>query len=878
MDAIRSLNAALSGRYRIERELGRGGMATVYLAFDTRHDRRVAVKVLHPELAAALGGERFLAEIKTTANLQHPHILPLHDSGEADGLLFYVMPFIDGESLRDRLTRERQLPIDDALRIAREVADALGYAHANGVIHRDIKPENILLQGGHALVADFGIALAVQHAGGARMTQTGLSLGTPQYMSPEQAMGEKSIDARADLYALGAVTYEMLSGEPPFTGPTVQSIVAKVINDVPRPLDELRKSVPPHVADAVARALEKLPADRIGSAKEFAAALAGDRPVHVTTSRKPRVASRIPTNTALTVGLATIAAAAIGWALFGNRTGTPSASVIPARFSLAASVSAGGFGNSIAVSADGSKIAYTSRDPGSTRIVIMLRRLEDDSSVVIPGTGRGINPFFSPNGESLGFTLEGRVMRVDFGGGGARSIAKFDAPVVTGAWGTRGTIAVSVRGKGIYVVPEHGGAPRLINPGDSAIHSHVSWLPDGERLLVSSARDDAGGEIDALIMSAETGEVLARPLRGLPIQYVEPGIITYVPREGGLMSVRVDPRSLELKSAPTPVVASAISLIAYFGRSRRLAISPSGTVVFAGAVSSERELVTVTANGSAQVLPLGRRAFRGPRFSPDGKQIAVDVEPGGDLLGDVWIYDRAATTFSRVTFEGTSVFPEWSPDGKSIVYSASDSGLGRNLYRVPIDRSAPPKRIASGAWPMLEGVLTSNGALFYRENSEVTGRDIFMVPANGKPEPFATTAAMERSATPSADGRFVLYVSDESGSDEVYVRRLEGGGRAQVSMSGGVEPRWAPGGREVFYWNADTLFAVSVEGPGGLAVGARRRVLAGEYEREPFHSNYDVAPDGKTFVMIRGASDRETETITVLMNWLSPNRAKSETP
>ena len=269
MTATTQLNEALADRYRIERQLGSGGMATVYLALDLKHGRSVAVKVLHPDLAAALGGDRFLAEIKTTAALQHPHILPLHDSGDADGFLYYVMPFVDGESLRDRLTRERQLPIDDALRIAREVADALGYAHERGVIHRDIKPENILLQGGHALVADFGIALAVQQAGGSRMTQTGLSLGTPQYMSPEQAMGEKTIDKRSDLYALGAVTYEMLAGEPPFSGPTVQAIVAKVLTDTARPLNELRKSVPDHVSDAVAHALEKLPADRIGSASAF---------------------------------------------------------------------------------------------------------------------------------------------------------------------------------------------------------------------------------------------------------------------------------------------------------------------------------------------------------------------------------------------------------------------------------------------------------------------------------------------------------------------------------------------------------------------------------------------------------------------------------
>src|SRR5687767_4931028 len=251
-------------------------MATVYLAHDLKHERDVAIKVLHPDLGAALGAERFLSEIRTTARLQHPHILPLLDSGEADGLLYYVMPLVTGETLRARLGRERQLPVDAAVAIAREVADALGYAHGLGVVHRDIKQENILLQGGHALVADFGIALAVQTAAGARMTQTGLSLGTPQYMSPEQAMGERSVDARSDLYALGAVTYEMLTGEPPFTGPTVQAIVARLLADEPRLLSSLRRSVPPNVDNAVMRALEKLPADRVATAREFAAALDAD--------------------------------------------------------------------------------------------------------------------------------------------------------------------------------------------------------------------------------------------------------------------------------------------------------------------------------------------------------------------------------------------------------------------------------------------------------------------------------------------------------------------------------------------------------------------------------------------------------------------------
>jgi len=253
--SARPIEAALSGRYRIERELGAGGMATVYLAHDPRHDRPVAIKVLNRDLGATLGSERFLAEIRTTARLQHPHILPLLDSGEADGLLFYVMPVVTGESLRGRLERERQLPVADAVRIAREVASALDYAHRHGVVHRDIKPENILLQDGQALVADFGIALAVQQAGGERLTQTGLSLGTPQYMSPEQAMGERTIDARSDIYALGAVAYEMLAGEPPFTGPTVQAIVARLVSEQPRALTVQRRSIPDHVETAVLRAL-----------------------------------------------------------------------------------------------------------------------------------------------------------------------------------------------------------------------------------------------------------------------------------------------------------------------------------------------------------------------------------------------------------------------------------------------------------------------------------------------------------------------------------------------------------------------------------------------------------------------------------------------
>ena len=267
------LSTALSERYKIERELGQGGMATVYLAEDLKHRRKVAIKVLRPELAAVIGAERFVREIQTIAALQHPHILGLIDSGELNGTAYYVMPFIEGESLRDRITREKQLSIADSVRIATEVASALDYAHRHGVIHRDIKPENILMHDGQALVADFGIALAVSSAGGSRMTETGMSLGTPHYMSPEQAMGERTITARSDIYALGCVTYEMLTGDPPFTGSTAQAIVAKMMTEKPIAPSRVRDTVPAAVEDAVLTALAKLPADRFTSAAEFASAL-----------------------------------------------------------------------------------------------------------------------------------------------------------------------------------------------------------------------------------------------------------------------------------------------------------------------------------------------------------------------------------------------------------------------------------------------------------------------------------------------------------------------------------------------------------------------------------------------------------------------------
>src|SRR6266550_250821 len=308
-DPLARLQAALAGRYTIERELGRGGMATVYLAQDRKHHRQVAIKVLEPDLAAALGPERFLREIYTAARLNHPHIVPLHDSGEAEGFLFYVMPYVDGESLRYRLAREKQLPLGDALQIAREVADALSYAHSHDAVHRDITPENILFEAGHAVVTDFGIARAITAAGGEKLTGTGIAVGTPAYMSPEQGAASARVDERSDIYSLGCVLYEMLAGEPPYTGPSAQIVIAKRLTDPVPSVRRLRDTIPPAIDGAVSKALAKAPADRFVTAAQFAEALTPS----VTGVRLRLTARRILAAGAVTAAVGALVLTVIRW-------------------------------------------------------------------------------------------------------------------------------------------------------------------------------------------------------------------------------------------------------------------------------------------------------------------------------------------------------------------------------------------------------------------------------------------------------------------------------------------------------------------------------------------------------------------------------------
>src|SRR4051812_4382529 len=381
--SFNDMKAALADRYVLERELGAGGMATVYLAHDPRHNRKVAIKVMHPDLALLFGSHRFLKEIETTANLQHPHILPLFDSGQVANTVFYVMPYLQGESLRARLTREKQLPVADAIRIASEIASGLDYAHRNEVIHRDIKPDNVLFHDGRAVIADFGIAL-IRTGGdtGIRLTKSGVSLGTPQYMSPEQASGVLDLDARTDIYSLGAVTYEMLTGQPPFLGASVQAIVASILADEPMSVAQKRRSVPGHVDRAVARALEKLPADRWQTAAEFAEALAG-RGIRIgdgwlrSRSRRPLVPLAVAGAVALGLGAVSV-----------RRSRAPADSAGPVRFNI--DFDSGvtpTFTPIVRLSPDGRQLFVTGMV--NRREEVLRRRFDQSGMQVIAGAGQG---------------------------------------------------------------------------------------------------------------------------------------------------------------------------------------------------------------------------------------------------------------------------------------------------------------------------------------------------------------------------------------------------------------------------------------------------------------------------------------------------------
>jgi serine/threonine-protein kinase len=859
-DILTRLQGALADRYRLERELGQGGMATVYLAQDLRHDRKVAVKVLRPELAAVIGAERFLAEIKTTAGLQHPHILALHDSGEADGFLFYVMPFIEGESLRDRLNHERQLPVDEAVRIATEVAGALDYAHRHHVIHRDIKPENILLHDGSALVADFGIALAVSTAGGGRMTETGMSLGTPFYMSPEQAMGEREITAKSDVYALGCVLYEMLCGEPPFTGPTAQAIVARVMTEEPRSLTMQRRTIPPHVEASVQVALAKLPADRFASAAQFAEALShtGSIPSLAASTRAIPALAPAARRRRAAVGagallLAAVAGAAL-WTWFRPRPSDRIRSVVRFDIQLPRDAQAvGATGSTIAFSPDGSEIVYVGKAPAGQQLYV--RRMDRPDPVPVPGSEGASLPFFSPDGQSVGFRQGDRLVRVALAGSPVVTIAKVTGSTYGATWASSDTIIFGTD-SGLMAVSAAGSTPTLIaRPDSGEAFRFPEVLPDGRSVLFGVM---GGGTLKLAALNRRTGKVKRLQQVGGYPRFVTGGFLVLSDPSGAISTVRFDAERLEvigtaasLTQQPTPSPDGDVNL----------GVSRSGDFAFQASTVAGNRLVLVDRNGAAREAGADSGFYFQPRISPDGQRVALTRAPDFAInTADIWVLDLKQRTRSRVTFDTAVAFPLWSPDGRRIAYTRYPKGFivpEGQIYWVAADGSGIPDSLLTrpGLWLPSSFEPDGRGLAYYGAGSATEKFQIWRLGPGGGTAPSQILVSGFNNSNPtlSPDGHWFAYVSNESGRREVYVRPYPGpGGRWQVSLEGGTEPLWSPTGREIFYRDGDKVMAAAVRTQGGFEVGNRLQLFNGDFSPSPTGGrNYDVTRDGQTFVMLQ---------------------------
>jgi serine/threonine-protein kinase len=878
------LTEALADRYRLERELGQGGMATVYLAHDLRHDRQVAIKVLRPELAAVIGAERFLSEIKTTANLQHPHILPLFDSGVTDRLtvgpsdrlsesfLFYVMPFVEGESLRDRLNREKQLPISDAVRIATEVASALDYAHRHNVIHRDIKPENILLHDGRALVADFGIALAASKAGGTRMTETGLSLGTPHYMSPEQAMGEREITPRSDVYALGAMTYEMLVGEPPFTGPTAQAIVAKVLSAVPVPPTELRKTIPPQVEDAILTALEKLPADRWSSAAEFAAGLQGGPGLGGT--HPPRRPSPTAVQAgvqwrqrAIALGLGGLALGATAMWVARPSVAAPT---VQSFLDIGDAIEAG-----IQMSPDGSTIAFL-RPDSSGRTRLFLRSLAELEAKAVSGTEGLITVFFSPDGKRLG-VYDGVRLRIgELTGPYETVVARVNWDLRSPSWGPDGFIYFTDRTGAAARVNIQSGAIEILATLDASrgFYGRYDVLPGGRGLLLTMLGQH-GNEIDVLDLASRKVSTLAK---GQSPHYAS-GYIIFAAPDGSLMAQPFDERHLAVTGPARPLGAHVP--IFTFGAAT-FSVSRHGELVYQSINQSSsvagQVLVWISRAGTQRDLGAPPSDLQAVAASPDGRRVAVESQaarlPAGGQLVVMGLDDSLPTP---LLFDGLGRYPTWTPDGKRIAFSRL-LGDERDLFWQPADGSGREEPIFKRPGSQWEITFTPDQRwIVYREgdasrNDTLSLRYRALGPAaDSGDRAFPHLRGNDpRSPTLSPDGHLLAFVSDEAGPPQVFVRPFppdSAGAVWQVTTDGGTEPRWALGGREIYYRLGGAFWAAAVNTRPTFRVVSRRRLFAapGVFAL-PWHPQYGVLPDG-SIVGTRSATGGSSARMILVQGW-----------
>ena len=879
------------GAYEVVALLGTGGMGEVYRAHDSKLRRDVAIKTL--PAAVALDPDRlqrFEREAQVLASLNHPHVGAIYGFEEADGVCALVLELVEGPTLAERLASGSAIPVNEALAIARQIADALDAAHERGIVHRDLKPANIkVTPAGIVKVLDFGIAKALSPDSwnAADLTHTptltvgptgeGALLGTAPYMSPEQARG-RSVDKRADIWAFGCVLYEMLTGRAPFARDTIADTMAAILEREPD-WTALPTAIPMTVRRLLERCLAKDLKGRlrdIGDARlEMDEALASPSTAPVESLRRKSAWTNARWIAALV--MTAIATGVVAWNLKPRLSSAPSSSGSVARLAivppptapLAVDVA------TVALSPDGRSVAYVAGR--GSRQQLYLRDLDQFNSFPVSGTEGGTNPFFSPDSQWLGFSSGGQLRKVLRSGGAPVTIS--DVPGMIPNWTSEprweadDTILFPLGlGAGIWRVPAAGGPPTSVTTLTETDTSH-RWpqlLPGGRALLFSVLTGSQDAQ--AYIQSLETGQ--RRPvLKGSSVRYLPTGHLVYV-RAGTLMAVPFDPVRLEV-TGPSVAVLSGVMEMTRLRNSTvanlipQVSFSTAGTMAYVPADKPRQTTLTwVDRTGLEMPTRASGGTYFQPRVSPDGRRVAVTVR--GVDYDDVWLYDLTRETWSRFTSQGNSAFPLWTPDGLKLTYVSDKAGLD-SMYWKPLDGGGPEERLLVSDRPNYP-FSWRDGALVFVSPALRSAQDIWVLRTGQevKATPFLETVFAEGAPAFSPDGRWLAYVSNESGRNEIHVRPFPGPGeKVTISAEGGNEPVWSRNGRELFYRSGDAMMAVEITTSPALTAGKARRLFEKPYEvSSALWADYDVTADGQRFMMVKRIDGNEVPAqINVVLNW-----------
>ena len=874
------------GPYEILAPLGAGGMGEVYRARDSRLGRDVAIKVLPETFAAdAERMARFHREAQLLASLNHPHIASIYGFEDSGGVHALVMEVVEGPTLADRI-QQGAIPLEETLLIAKQICEALEYAHDRGIVHRDLKPANIKLANDDAVkILDFGLAKALtgevtstdisSSPTISRMaTQAGIILGTAAYMSPEQAKG-KSVDRRTDIWLFGCVLYEMLTGKMAFSGETVTDTLAAVIKSEPD-WSQIPATTPPAIRNLLVRCLKKDSRQRLQSIGDARIALEetlSGAPQDVS-SLTALSTSQIPApswrRSAFLWGAAGLllgcAIAAAAW-LALREPPTPSASVhlsieMPVAHSLVND------GMSIAISPDSREIAFVVASAGGSS-QIWLRQLNDFTAKPIPGTEGGETPFFSPDGQWLGFFASNKVEKIPVDGGVPQVLCSGAPGDGSATWAPDGTIYYSGGFGALMSVSGYGGKCRsLVSPDKSngAVgFEHPRILPDGKSLLVTVDRGFAGVESSVALLSLKSLDLKTVIEAATNPAYIAPGYLVFA-RDGALWAVRFDLQKVQPVGPPAPVVNGIADNSG--GMFSQFAISNSGMLVYApgSEARAEREILEANRSGVTQVVTPSPKAYEDLSLSPDGHHLALTVE--GEPW-NIWTYDLVRKTLARLTFENDNRDPIWTADGKNVAYTSLRNGRW-GIYEKPGDGNGPEQQVFhSDEWTFVTSFSPDDRTMALVQDDPVTGADIWLLPleAAAKPSVFLRTPATEWFAQFSPDSRWVAYESNESGRSEIYVQSSGAtGGKWQISNGGGVRPVWPRNDPEIFYRSGSQLMAVPIQTGSGFSAGNPRTLFPADYYSSGH--DFDATSDGQHFFFIKSLSEASAPTeLRVVLNW-----------